>query len=309
MRSVKSSIEVPARGLGLDAGGTQTRWAVADATGQVWAEGSAAAMSGLQLGSADGDAALAQQLHDIAHALPGPVAGVAAGITGLDAAQWPALCARMADAFAVPLPRVRAMSDIELACRAAYPQAAQGGGIVVYAGTGSIAALIDEHGQLQRAGGRGALIDDAGGGHWIAREALRIVWRAEDEAPGAWRQSLLAQRVFQRIGGSDWSHTRAWAYGASRGEIGVLALAVAEAAQAGDPQALDLLQRAGRELARLANAMTRRYGPQPLTLAGRAFELHAAVENALRAELPPGTAVHHLARPAHHAAAMLAAQT
>jgi N-acetylglucosamine kinase-like BadF-type ATPase len=300
----------PGLGLGLDAGGTQTRWALADAAGSVVAEGTAAPFSGLQLGRAEGDAAIAATLagiaRDAAAAAPGrAIAAIAAGITGLDAAQWPQLCALAAAALSIQASAVRAMSDIELACRAAF---APGAGIVVYAGTGSIAAFIDAAGTLQRAGGHGAVIDDAGGGHWIAREALRHVWRAEDEAPGAWRQSALAQRVFEHVGGSDWAHTRQWVYGATRGELGTLALAVAAAADE-DEAAAAILRTAGAELARLARVMLRRVGPLPLALAGRVFELHPSVQNALLAALPAGTPVQRLQLPAHHAAARFAAKS
>jgi len=289
--------------LGLDAGGTQTRWARVDACGAPLGEGHVEGLSGLQLQDEAGRAAVAQTLARLASAV-GPVQGVLAGVTGFDAAQVPLLCGLIASAFGIEAGRVQAMSDIELACRAAF---APGAGCVVYAGTGSIAGFLDEAGTLHRAGGRGALIDDAGGGHWIAREALRQVWRAEDESPGAWRQSALAQRVFDAIGGPDWAQTRRWVYGASRGELGTLALAVAAAADE-DPAALALLQAAGRELARLARALLRRHGPRPLALAGRVFDLHPSIEAALQAALPAGTAAQRLTQPPHLAAARLAAR-
>ncbi len=292
----------PAGALGLDAGGTQTRWARVDDLGEVQAEGHEPGLSGLQLASAAGREHIAATLRAIA-AQAGAVGAVVAGVTGFDAAQQPALRALVAAAFAVDEAGVRLLSDIELACRAAF---APGAGHVVYAGTGAIAAHLDAAGTLHRAGGRGVLIDDAGGGHWIATRALRMVWRAEDEAPGAWRSSPMAQRVFGHIGGSDWAHTRQWAYGATRGELGTLALAVAAAADE-DPAALALLQAAGSELARLARALLGRCGALPLALGGRVFDLHPAVENALRAALPTGTAVHRLTTPPHHAAARLAA--
>jgi N-acetylglucosamine kinase-like BadF-type ATPase len=289
-------------GLGLDAGGTQTRWAVADAEGQVHAEGRAAPLSGQQLASDAGRMQFAATLRAIAQA-SGPVGAVVAGITAHDAAQGPELDSLLAAAFAIPSTAVQAQSDIELLCRTAD---APGDGIVIYAGTGSIAACIDTNGTLQRAGGRGAVIDDAGGGHWIAREALRHIWRAEDEAPGAWTASPLAAEVFARIGGNDWAASRSWVYGATRGELGTLALAVAAAADE-DPPALAILQAAGTELARLGAALLQRHGLRPVALAGRVFDLHPVVENALRAALPQGCSVRRLTRPAHLAAAHRAA--
>ncbi len=288
--------------LGLDAGGTQTRWALADATGAVQAEGHAPPISGLMLLDEPGRAALAEALQALAAALPaGTVLRSAwAGVTGVDAA----LATLIAEALGLPAAAVRVCSDIELACRAAF---APGEGLVVYAGTGSIAALLAADGTLHRAGGRGAVIDDAGGGHWIAREALRLVWRAEDAAPGAGVATPLGRALARAVGGDDWPATRAYVYGASRGELGTLAVAVAAAAQAGDAAALALLQQAGAELARLAQALHGRLGAGlPVALAGRVFDLHPAVEAALREALP-GVAVHRSAEPAQHAAARLAA--
>ena len=293
-------------GLGLDAGGTQTRWAVADASGAVQRQGQVAGISALQLQDDGGRASVAAALAEIA-AAAGPVQAVVAGLTGFDAAQQPALHERLAIAFGVQACAVQAMSDIELLCHAAF---APGDGYVVYAGTGSIAAFIDAQGVLQRAGGRGAVIDDAGGGHWIAREALRHIWRAEDSAPGAWRQSPLARRVFERLGGSDWAQTRQWVYcaSASRGEMGTLAVAVAAVADE-DPAALAILQAAGTELARLAAALVQRFGARPVVLSGRVFELHPIIQLRLEQALPAGMSIHRLMQAAHVEGARMAAGT
>jgi N-acetylglucosamine kinase-like BadF-type ATPase len=168
MPGVTAPTPMPLLHLGLDAGGTQTRWALADATGALQAEGSAPPITGLMLLDAPGRAALAEALRALVAALPaGTVLRSAwAGVTGFDAA----LAAELAPALGLPPAAVRVCSDIELACRAAF---APGEGLVVYAGTGSIAALLAADGTLHRAGGRGAVIDDAGGGHWIARQALQ----------------------------------------------------------------------------------------------------------------------------------------
>jgi glucosamine kinase len=40
--------------LGIDAGGTRTRWALADAAGTILAEGEVAGLSALQTGNQDG---------------------------------------------------------------------------------------------------------------------------------------------------------------------------------------------------------------------------------------------------------------
>ena len=342
-------------GLGLDAGGTHTRWALADAAGRVCGEGVVAAMSGQQLASPEGLQALASALHELVQAVSacvrqrhphvgqperlqagppertqagppertqagpperthaGPpertqaaplacLRALVAGITGFDAQAMPQWRTLAAQALHLPADRVRALSDIELACAAAF---APGQGVVLIAGTGSIAAHVDAQGVLHRAGGRGAVIDDAGGGHWIARQALQQIWRAEDEAPGSWQVSPLARQVFAHIGGSDWAHTRQWVYGATRGELGKLALAVAQAADS-DAAAAALLARAGQELARLVMALQHRVGTQAVAITGRVFELHPLVEASLRQALPAQLMVQRLLTPTHHAAARFA---
>lgn len=308
------TVTVPARPapaaplhLGLDAGGTQTRWALADGAGVLQAEGTAPPLSGLMLLDAPGREALQAALAALAAALPAGVLlrSAWAGVTGFDAAQSTALAQPLGAALGLPTGAVRVSTDVELAYRAAF---APGEGVLVYAGTGSIAAQLAADGTLHRAGGRGAVIDDAGGGHWLARQALRQVWRAEDTQPGSGLATPLGAALARAVGGADWAATRAFVYGASRGELGTLALAVAEAAQAGDTTALSLLQRAGGELARLATVLHGRLGAAlPVALAGRVWALHPAVEAALRAALP-GVAVRRSGAAAHVAAAQLAAR-
>ena len=295
-------------GLGLDVGGTRTRWALARASGELVAQGEAGGFSGLQVADAPGREAIAGALAKVwasasASVGGGTVRAVCAGVTGFDGDSAGPLAALMANALHVDARRVRLFNDVELACRAAF---APGMGYLVYAGTGSIAAYVDEHQVLHRAGGRGGVIDDGGSGYWIAREALRQIWRAEDEAPGAWEESALAQEIFRVVGGSDWAYTRAWVYGASRGQLGELALAVAAAADR-DAAAHGILSAAGQELARLGQALVKRHGPRALRLAGRVFELHPCIEEAVRATLPAGTAVTSPGElAAHHAAAVIA---
>ncbi len=292
-------------GLGIDAGGTQTRWALATAAGDIVAEGQLPGLSALQMGSEDGRLALRAAFAGLCAEVlaAGRPGRVRAGLTGFggDGAlpgRW------LAESLAIGERSVTLCNDIEIAYLDSFEA---GQGYLVYAGTGSIAAWIDTDGVLHRAGGRGVTLDDGGGGFWIAREAMRQVWRREDECPGSWSASALARALFAQIGGSDWALSRNFIYGQERGAIGKLALAVAAAADS-DPAALRILQEAGRELARLALALTARYGARPVVLAGRAAQLHPAIAAAMRAALPATVALQHrVARP-HCAAARIAAR-
>ncbi len=294
-----------ALGLGIDAGGTQTRWALAGPDGAIIAEGQVAGLSALQMGSAAGRQTVHANFAMLAKAVlqHGHPSRVRAGLTGFggDGEQ---LQRWLSELLGLGSRAITLCNDIEIAYLDSF---APGEGYLVYAGTGSIGAWIDEHKQFHRAGGRGVMLDDGGGGFWIAREALRQIWRNEDECPGCWNQSPMARAVFDHVGGSDWSFSRQFIYGQERGEVGKLALAVAASADA-DPAAAAILHGAGEELARLAKALIARFGPRPVVLAGRASELHPIIASAMRAALPPATQLTQTVGHAHHAAARIAAK-
>jgi glucosamine kinase len=299
-----------ALGLGIDAGGTRTRWALAASGGAILAEGEVAGLSALQMHSADGRDAVHATLAALATAvLPhGVPTCVQAGLTGFGGdAELPQRW--LAELLFLDSGAVHLCSDIEIAYRAAF---APGQGYLVYAGTGSIGAYIDGAGQFHRAGGRGVVLDDGGGGFWIAREAMRHIWRIEDEAPGSWQTSPMAQAVFDYVGGDDWACSRQFIYGQERGAVGKLALAVAAAADR-DPAAAAILHDAGEELARLALALVRRFGARPVAVSGRAAGLHPIIVGTMRARLAAAAPGIELGagfdgKPAetHHAAARMA---
>ena len=291
-------------GLGIDAGGTRTRWALARRSGVVLAEGEVEGLSALQMGTDAGRAGLHARLSTLAGAVlaHGRPAFIRAGLTGFGGEgaqlqQW------LSSLFDIPACAITLCNDIEIAYAACFQP---GEGYLIYAGTGSIGAWIDAAGAFHRAVGRGVVLDDGGGGFWIAREALRHIWRIEDEHPGAWHDSAMARAVFGHIGGSDWALSRQFIYGQERGAIGQLALAVAASADA-DPAAASILQEAGRELARLARALVGRYGARPVALSGRAAGLHPMIAASMRGVLPVHIPIRLASSDAHLAAARAAA--
>jgi len=72
---------------------------------------------------------------------------------------------------------VRVLADGEVALAAAF---GTGPGILVNAGTGSIAYARDPSGELHRAGGYGWQLGDEGGGYWLGRRALDVAARSRD---------------------------------------------------------------------------------------------------------------------------------
>lgn len=292
--------------LGIDTGGTQTRWALAKANQDIIASGTAAGLTALQLKSQQGRREFAQVFSDLAAAVRshGHLQTVRVGITGFSDDMRIVIQEMLSGILRLPEERIRIGNDIEIAYLDSFKP---GSGYLVYAGTGSIAAYIDEAGQFHRAGGRGYLLDDGGSGFWIAREAVRHIWRTEDECPGSSRDSLLAQEIFKSIGGDDWDSSKDFMYHRSRGDIGKLALAVAASANA-DPVAADILKRAGQELARLGMAMCQRFGNKPVVLSGRVLELHPFIAASCRTHLPSEINLRTSICQAHFSAARLAAR-
>jgi glucosamine kinase len=301
-------------GLGIDAGGTQTRWALATGSGEVLASGHVDGLTALSFGSHSGREHMKKALGELGAAVllagKGQPAQIVAGMTGFDDGPERAeLSALIAAPFDLTHEAVLLGGDVQVAYWGVF---APGEGYLVYAGTGSIAVYVDENGGHHRVGGLGGILDDAGSGFWIAIQALRAVWRAEDAQPGSAAPSPLGRLLFATIGGADWAASRNFVYAggfeANRGKVGRLALAVAAAANAGDPAALRILAEAGAELAHLANVLVSRFGVRPVALAGRVFELHPMIRESVRTALPPTVSLEARSSEAHVAAAWLAAR-
>ncbi|MXQ11396.1 N-acetylglucosamine kinase [Microvirga makkahensis] len=274
-----------ALGLGIDAGGTATRWRLADEQGQCVAQGHADPLTG-HLFSAAAEERARQIILDMAQAIVrhGKPLGIIAGVTGLtrDTPSEAKMRVLFAEIFALQPDKVFVAEDMWIAYLSYF---ALGEGILVYSGTGSIGYYLSETKEVIRIGGRGNLIDDGGSGFWIAREALKTILRKEEESPGQGWATPLGRCLERALGGTDWDIVRSYVYGGDRGKIGFLAKVVGEAARADDGTALRILREAGEELARLANSLTKRIGPRPVALAGGSSRLHPIVAESFRNNL------------------------
>lgn len=132
-------------------------------------------------------------------------------------------------------------------------------GVVVVAGTGSIAFGEDGKGNRARAGGYGPLLGDEGSGYDIGRKALIAALRAEDGRSPA---TALLDRIKQRFMLDRMPEMINLVYGnpapLQRPEIAGLAPMVVEAAREGDGIAREILRVAGRELGLLGAAVLQR---------------------------------------------------
>lgn len=127
-------------------------------------------------------------------------------------------------------------------------------GIVVIGGTGSIAFGRNGAGRTARAGGWGYLFGDEGGAFSIARQALRAALRWEE---GWGDPTSLRARLLDATGArnmNDLLH-RCYTPEFDRPRIARFALLVNQAAESGDPAALNILDAAARELGSLATAV------------------------------------------------------
>lgn len=269
--------------LGIDMGGTATRWVLVDENDTEIARGQAPGANG-HLYRPDALDAFKAAAWRIAADLPKPPElGVHAGVTGHDPKVADQSQRLLAEALGIAPSLIVPADDVDLAYLAAFEP---GQGHLVLAGTGSVALHIAQDGTVHRAGGRGILVDDGGSGAWIGLAALRAVWRRIDATGRPSDAGALAEALAEMIGAADWDSTRAYVYGRDRGAVADLSRAVARVAQAGDPLAQAILTDAGHEIARLCRAMLDRCGAAPVGLVGGVLNLHPLILDTVRADLP-----------------------
>lgn len=270
--------------LGIDVGGTASRWVARAGDGTIVSRGKAGGASAHMFNPLE-HARLNSALAMIAAALADQNLGVehvVAGLTGYGAAAGETIAAMVAEQLGVDARNIRIIDDITLAFRSVFEP---GEGHLVSAGTGSIGLHIGADNAQLRVGGRGILIDDAGSGSWIALQAWDQLYRSHDHSGGFDAAPMLARHLFNHVGGDSWNAVRAFIYGGDRGRIGTLAVAVARAAEDGDAVATQILHQAGAELALLAQALVTRAGPRPIAFIGGVLDLHPGIGRAIAENL------------------------
>jgi N-acetylglucosamine kinase-like BadF-type ATPase len=127
-------------------------------------------------------------------------------------------------------------------------------GLIVIAGTGSVARGRDTEGREVRVGGWGHQFGDEGSAYWIGREAVRAVAAEHD---GIGLKTILTPMLFDRLSVSSASELMAKYYSGdfSRDHLAGLAAWVNEAAESGDTVAAEMLRKAGIDLAKFAVAI------------------------------------------------------
>jgi N-acetylglucosamine kinase-like BadF-type ATPase len=266
----------PPHFLGVDGGATSTVCAVCDADGRIVGVGRGGPSNHIL---APGGEARARAAVEAA-------VGAATAAAGLPRAEFAAACFGMtginrdteqARVFAriaagvVTSPIVQIDSDASVALAGAL---ACRPGVVVIAGTGSVAFGRDPSGREARAGGWGYLFGDEGSGFAIGLAGVRAALRARD---GSGPPTALETQIARRFGGTLGEIPSQFYEGRlERPAIAALAPTVIAAAAAGDRVAAAVVEEAAAGLAALAHAVIARLawddGPVPLAPVGGVFE-------------------------------------
>jgi N-acetylglucosamine kinase-like BadF-type ATPase len=165
-------------------------------------------------------------------------------------------------------------------------------GVVVIAGTGSIAYGENEAGDHARAGGWGWRLGDEGSGYTIGVNAIMAALMAHD---GRGPETNLAGKIMGSLGLGSMEEIIDWVYSPGREprDVAYLVPLVREAESEGDEAARLVMAAAGAELGLVAGAVIRRLGLRgefPVSLNGGVFKQPSvyimAFEEAVRREAP-----------------------
>jgi N-acetylglucosamine kinase-like BadF-type ATPase len=275
--------------LGVDGGGSKTRFLLIDQAGKVLASHTEGSAYYLETGL---EALSAMLVRGIAHTLR--QAGIAApdltfAFLGLPSYGEDHSLLSTLDAVpsAALLPgRYRCGNDVVCGWAGAL---AGGEGINVVAGTGSI-AYGEYAGRTARAGGWGELFSDEGSAYWLAREGLRLFSRMSD---GRSPRGPLYERVRAHFALQEDLDLCAAIYGKTttqRSHFARLSKVVAEAAHAGDAEARAVFVRAAAELSDIVDAVRDRLRVPaemqlPVSYSGSLFQLRDLLLAPLEASL------------------------
>lgn len=183
-------------------------------------------------------------------------------------------------------------TDAEIALQGAFNGKP---GIIVIAGSGSIAFGKDLNGKTARVGGWGHLIGDDGSGYELVRMALKETLKS---ANGSGKASVLQRKIQKHFHLERLEQVLVPLY-ANQGnpsQLCSLFPVLLQAAKERDRTAISLLKEGGRSLAALARAaalkLDYKHGPVPITFGGSIFEgnriLMKAFTGEIRAKISKG---------------------
>lgn len=142
-----------------------------------------------------------------------------------------------------------------------------GDGIAVNAGTG--ASVTGRRGdRIEKAGGWGHILGDAGGGYFLSVQALRLILREYDLHRG---EAHFTASILRALSLNSRDELVRWAQTADKMEVATLSPIVFEAARNGDPNVVKILEEGAEVLAEYTGAVAARLGllaPKVILLGG-----------------------------------------
>ncbi len=159
--------------------------------------------------------------------------------------------ASLAGAF--PGAAVSIFTDLEMALAAA----GEGPVIVLVAGTGSATIGRNAQGEIWRTGGLGPRVSDDGSAFDIGSRAVE---KAMKERQQLGTDSILGKRILEQLGCASWQELQQRATLQADSVFPAVFPVVAEAADAGDPVAREILLQAAGELSSLVSAVAEHSG-------------------------------------------------
>jgi glucosamine kinase len=286
--------------LGIDGGGSKTTCVVGDES-SILAAVTVGASNITRVGEAGARAALHQAICEACGAAKINLQLVSCACIGAAGAGRSEIADTVRKIVAEIISgKIEVVGDMEIALAAAF---GAGPGVIVIAGTGSIAFGRDAQGRTARAGGWGFAVSDEGSAHWIGREAVRAVLRAADQAgeDQPEHESWPAERLFHELKTSWQLDSLPQLARAANADPDFAALfpTVLTGAESGDAVARQVIGDGSHELAQLAGIVLRRLFPRqpstaqsavPMAMAGGVFR-HAPMirelfYNELRAANP-----------------------
>jgi N-acetylglucosamine kinase-like BadF-type ATPase len=238
--------------LGIDGGGSKTSCMIGDEI-SVLGDGKAGGSNVVRVGEAPAREAIAAAIRQACATANITSAQITRTCMGAAGGARPEIAAVVRRILAELVSgEIEVVGDMVIALEAAF---GAGPGVIVIAGTGSIAYGRNAEGETARAGGWGFAISDEGSGHWIGRAAAAASMRHYDETES---EGALLQGIQKCWGLSTREQVVLAANASPAPDFAALLPAVLSAADAGDAIAGTVLTQAGVELATLAKVVIER---------------------------------------------------
>src|SRR5881394_2599122 len=243
--------------LGVDGGASKTAALVIDESGKSLGSGVAGPSNHLRVGIENAARNIERAVNKALVAADVASREIHWAYCGIAGADHPAHRQEVVDSLSVFFPRgnFTVDNDARIALSGAI---GFGPGVVVIAGTGSVAVGRNAKGEEARAGGWGPIVGDEGSGYAIARAGLGAILRAHDGRGPATSMTELLKRDYDMTPPDLPRYVYAQTTHAD--DIARVGKLVIDAADSGDAVAGEIVERAGSELATAVLAVAQRLG-------------------------------------------------